>query len=120
LSGETPNTEVEKQISDANAWVSITRTGDTKPPNGEPGALVMINYQEMSNQLQKLATSNDEMKSYMQTMESHIQKVEKRLDVEIREREHGNLIIANQVVEIQNILSENKMLRRENDKLRDA
>jgi hypothetical protein len=96
---------MEVQISTARAWVNIMPTGEAKP-DGHIGAFVPDSYANM--------------KASIETLNIRCKELEQTLKTEIHRREEGDLIIANQVASIKNLLRNEKILKDNIDRIEDA
>jgi rubrerythrin len=90
--------EYERDITAAEAWVRLTFTGANKP-DGDLGAIVNERFQDSLIQMNQL---------------------KKELNEEKRKREEADLILANHIADMQNLLAENDILRKNNEIVRDA
>lgn len=96
-SEEVLTPELETDITAASAWAHIVPTGTTKPV-ANAGALVIQSFSELNNRI----TAQDR----------RIATQEHKLNEEIKARTEADLIIANHVAQINNLLKENGMLKR--------
>ena len=85
---ETLTPELEKQITDSNAWAHIVPAGNIKPATNA-GAFVLQSYTELNTKVNILETE---------------------LKKEKQKREEFDLILANQISQINNLLKEKTYL----------
>ncbi len=97
-SPEVLTPELEQSISNASAWARIIPTGNTKP-DSNTGALVTESFSS-------LKTAVDELKH--------------ELREEARKREEYDMVLAQHVARIENILVENNVLKQETERIHDA
>ena len=97
-SPEVLTPELEQSISNASAWARIIPTGSAKP-DSNTGALVVESFSS-------LKTAVDELKH--------------DLRAEARKREECDMVLAQHVARIENILVENNFLKQETERIHDA
>ncbi len=88
---ETLTPELEKQITDSNAWAHVVPAGNIKPATNA-GAFVLQSYAELNTKVNILETE---------------------LKKEKQKREESDLILANQISQINNLLKEKDIITRD-------
>jgi hypothetical protein len=92
---ETLTPELEKQITDSNAWAHVVPAGNIKPATNA-GAFVLQSYTELNTKVNILETE---------------------LKKEKQKREESDLILANQISQINNLLKEKDIITRDNERI---
>jgi pyrimidine deaminase RibD-like protein len=90
--------ELEVSISNASAWAQVTPTGSTKPGNNV-GALVLESFSHIKESINKL---------------------EEKLHAETKAREESDMVLAQNIAKLNNLLIENGILQQENSRIHDA
>ncbi len=97
-SPETLTPELERSISDASAWAHVSPTGHIKP-NSNAGALVTDSFSS-------LKTTVDGFK--------------RELRAEAKMREEHDMVLAQHIARIENLLVEKGVLKQETERLHNA
>ena len=95
---ETLTPELEKQITDLNAWAHVVPAGNIKPATNA-GAFVLQSYAELNTKVNILETE---------------------LKKEKQKREESDLVLANQISQINNILTEKDIITRDKERINQA
>ena len=95
---ETLTPELEKQITDSNAWAHVVPAGNIKPATNA-GAFVLQSYTALSTRVNILETE---------------------LKKEKQKRAESDLILANQVSQINNLLKEKNIITQDNERINQA
>lgn len=90
--------QLEESISNASAWVQVVPTGQVKPSNNA-GALITESFSNL--------------KASVDRLEHMLHKGEKT-------RDEQDMILAQHIAKIENLLSDKKVLIRENERVHDA
>ena len=88
---ETLTPELEKQITESKAWAHVIPAGNKKPATNA-GAIVLQSFTELSTKVNIL---------------------EKELKKEKQKREESDLVLANQISQINNLLREKDIITRD-------
>jgi pyrimidine deaminase RibD-like protein len=97
-SPEVLTPELETSIANASAWAQVIPTGQTKPSNNV-GALVLESFSHIKEDIIKL---------------------EERLHAETKAREESDMVLAQNIAKLNNLLAENGILQQENNRIHDA
>lgn len=104
-SEEALTPELETNITAASAWVHITPTGAVKP-EGNVGALIIQSFSDLNNRIVTVENRLDD---------------EKRLRMEADAKlGETNLVLANHIAQINNLLRENNILKRNAEQVEQA
>ncbi len=87
--------ELEVSIANASAWAQVIPTGQTKPES-HVGALVLESFSHFKE---------------------NINKLEEKLHVETKSREESDMVLAQNIAKLNNLLVENGILRQENSRI---
>lgn len=97
-SQEVLTPELEHQITNASAWAQVIPTENTKP-SSNVGALVSESFSELKKSVADL---------------------ERRLRIETQTRDESNIVLAQHIARIENLLVENKIIKQEKERIHDA
>jgi len=95
---ETLTPELEKQITDSSAWARVVPVGRTKPLTNA-GAFVLQSYADLNNKVNCLEVDL---------------KKEKKM------REEYDLILANQISQINNLLKDKNIMAKDSERISQA
>ena len=95
---ETLTPELEKQITESKAWAHVIPAGNKKPATNA-GAIVLQSFTELSTKVNILETE---------------------LKKEKQKREESDLVLANQISQINNLLREKDIITRDKKRLNQA
>ena len=99
---ETLTPELEKQITDSKAWAHIVPAGNTKPATNA-GAFVLQSYTELNTKVNILGHT--------------VSELEAELKKEKQKREESDLILANQISQINNLMKEKNIITRNKERI---
>lgn len=94
-SPEVLTPELETSIANASAWAQVIPTGRTKP-GSNVGALVLESFS---------------------SIKENINKLEEKLHAEAKAREESDMVLAQNIAKLNNLLVENGILRQENSRI---
>jgi hypothetical protein len=97
-SPEVLTPELESSISSASAWVQVNPVGSIKPESNA-GALVTELFSDLKTSLSEL---------------------KRELNTETKRREENDMILAQHIANIKNLLAENGIIKQENERLHNA
>lgn len=97
-SPEALTSELEHQITDADAWAHIIPTGNSKP-GSNAGALVLESYSKLKE---------------------NVAELERKIQIETRTREESDVVLAQHIAKVENLLVEKNILRQETERIHDA
>ena len=102
---ETLTPELEKIITDSEAWAYVVPAGNIKPATNI-GAFVRHSYTELNTKVNILGHT--------------VSELETELKKEKQKREESDLVLANQISQINNILKEKDILTRDKERINQA
>lgn len=108
--------EYDQEITAKEAWVKLTFTGREKP-NGEAGALVR---EDIQNVYKKLEQMQKELQEEKQQRSHDVIVLRQELQEEKQQRNQDALVLANHVALIENLLAANGLLEQDANIIRDA
>lgn len=97
-SPEVLTPELEASIANASAWAQVIPTGQTKPSDNV-GALVLESFSHIKESITKL---------------------EEKLHAETKAREESDMVLAQNIAKLNNVLVDNGILQQENRRIHDA
>jgi len=95
---ESLTQDVEVAATAASAWVQVIPTGAVKPESNA-GAMVLESFSGLKKDFTKL---------------------EQKLQAETKTREESDIVLAQYIAKINNLLVENNILKQETNKIHDA
>ncbi len=103
----------------AEAWVQVVRTGVVKPVQGA-GALVLESFSGIKNSVQQLEQRLDAETAARHTLEQRLDEETATRQAAVKRLEEFNLVLANYMAEMQNLMKEKDILTRDKDRIYQA